>query len=85
MELSRFIAAAALVVSSLTMGVGVASAQPMDPPGPVPTAEPDPSAPVHLPAEKCWRYGRSGGGSPRGGGGMPGYLPQCPVDTAPPD
>jgi|GEM_PF-6935668 len=39
MELSRFIAAAALVVSSLTMG----------------------------------------------GGGMPGYLPKCPVDTAPPD
>jgi hypothetical protein len=65
MNLKRVAAAAAIAagvgMSTLTSGVALVSAAPA--PG--------------IPAEKCWRYGRSGGGSPRGGGGMPGYLPPC--------
>ena len=89
MSLKRVAAAAAIVagvgMSALTSGVGLVDAAPLDPPPPAPTLQPDPGAPPPgIPAEKCWRYGRSGGGSPRGGGGMPGYLPQCPYATPKP-
>jgi hypothetical protein len=80
MNLKRVAAAAAIAagvgMSTLTSGVGFVSAAPADPSPGVPAVQPDPGAPG-IPAEKCWRYGRSGGGSPRGGGGMPGYLPPC--------
>lgn len=89
MSMKQLAAAAAIavgsVISALTSGPGVVAATPFGPPPSAPDFQPDPSAPPSpgIPAEKCWRYGRSGGGSPRGGGGMPGYLPQCPVTTAP--
>jgi hypothetical protein len=86
MNVNRLAAAAAIAagvgMSALTSGVGLANAAPVDPPLPAPTFQQDPGGPPPgIPAEKCWRYGRSGGGSPRGGGGMPGYLPQCPYAT----
>jgi len=93
MNLKNLAAAAAIAagvgMSALTSGVGVVHAAPLAPRPPVPAFEPEPTNPfepepnpaVPIPAEKCWRYGRSGGGTPRGGGGMPGYLPQCPYAT----
>jgi hypothetical protein len=76
--------AAAVGMSALTSGAPV-NAGLVDPLSPASAFHQDPGGPPPgIPAEKCWRYGRSGGGSPRGGGGMPGYLPQCPVGTAPP-
>lgn len=83
----RHMAAAAAIaagvgISTLMSGVGLVNATPLGPLPPAPAFQPDPGVPppgVPIPAEKCWRYGRSGGGSPRGGGGVPGYLPQCPV------
>ena len=88
MNLKQLFAAAAIAagigISALTSGIALVSAAPFDP-SPAPAVHPDPAGPPPgIPAEKCWRYGRSGGGSPRGGGGMPGYLPQCPLKTAPP-
>jgi hypothetical protein len=85
MTAKHFAAAAAIAagvgMSALTSGVGLLNAAPLNPLQPAPAFQPDPPGvpPPGIPAEKCWRYGRSGGGSPRGGGGMPGYLPQCPV------
>src|SRR6202022_968857 len=77
--------AAAIGMSALTSGAAPVNAAPVDPLSPASAFHQDPGGPPPgIPAEKCWRYGRSGGGSPRGGGGMPGYLPQCPVGTAPP-
>jgi hypothetical protein len=78
--------AAGVGMSALTSGAGVVNAAPLAPRPPTGPEtqwrqdpfEPEPSPGVPIPAEKCWRYGRSGGGTPRGGGGMPGYLPQCP-------
>jgi hypothetical protein len=89
MNINRLAAAAAIAVgvgmSALTSGIGHVNATPLDPPPPASTFKQDPGVPPPgIPAEKCWRYGRSGGGSPRGGGGMPGYLPQCPVGKPPP-
>jgi hypothetical protein len=87
MKLKRLFAAAAIAagVSALTSGPGLVNAAPSDPLPSAPSFHQDPGAPPYpgIPAEKCWRYGRSGGGSPRGGGGMPGYLPQCPLGPAP--
>ena len=80
---TAMVIATGIVLSALTSGAGVVNAAPLAPRPPArrPNAqdpfEPEPSPGV-IPAEKCWRYGRSGGGTPRGGGGMPGYLPQCP-------
>jgi hypothetical protein len=77
--------AAGVVLSAMTSGLGAVNATALNPPPSAPAFHQDPGGPPPgIPAEKCWRYGRSGGGSPRGGGGMPGYLPQCPVGTAPP-
>lgn len=89
MNVTRLAAAAAIAagvgISPLTSGVGLFNTAPLDPPLQATTFHQDPGEPPPgIPAEKCWRYGRSGGGSPRGGGGMPGYLPQCPVPAAPP-
>ena len=84
MKLMRLAAAAAIAagigMSAPTSGAGLVNAAPLDPHPPALAFQPDPGGPEPgIPAEKCWRYGRSGGGSPRGGGGMPGYLPQCPA------
>jgi hypothetical protein len=89
MNVNRLAAAAAIAagvgMSALTSGLWLVNAAPLNPPLPAPTFHQDPAGPPPgIPAEKCWRYGRSGGGSPRGGGGMPGYLPQCPVGKPPP-
>jgi hypothetical protein len=89
MEVKRLAAAASIAtgfgIFALTNGVGLVNAAPLDPPPQAQTFHQDPgSPPPGIPAEKCWRYGRSGGGSPRGGGGVPGYLPQCPVPLPPP-
>jgi hypothetical protein len=88
MQVRILIAGAAIVaglgVSGPTSG-SVAAAPPNLPSPSFFQPDPgDPPPPPGIPAEKCWRYGRSGGGSPRGGGGMPGYLPQCPVGGPPP-
>ena len=89
MNLKRLAAAAAIAagvgMSALTSGVWLVNAAPLNPPPAAPAFHTDPAGPPPgIPAEKCWRYGRSGGGSPRGGGGMPGYLPQCPYATPKP-
>jgi hypothetical protein len=89
MNLKRLFAAAAIAagvgMSALTSGVGPVNVAPLDPLPLAAAFHQDPGGPPPgIPAEKCWRYGRSGGGTPRGGGGMPGYLPQCPVGPAPP-
>lgn len=80
MNIKRFAVAAAIAaavgMSALTSGVGLSNAAPSAPA--VPVVQPDPGGPPPgIPAEKCWRYGRSGGGNPRGGGGVPGFLPPC--------
>jgi hypothetical protein len=82
----KLLAAAAVIaagvgIPALTSGAGPLNAAPLGLLRPAPAFQPDPPGvpPPGIPAEKCWRYGRSGGGSPRGGGGMPGYLPQCPA------
>lgn len=86
MNLKRLTAAAAIVagagMSALTSGVGLGYATPLEALSPAPAFEPNPNVPI--PAEKCWKYGRVGAGSPRTGGGIPVYLPQCPVGPAPP-
>jgi hypothetical protein len=70
--------AGGLGMSTLTSGAAVVSAAPSDPPPGVPAVQPDPGGPPPgIPAMKCWPYGRTGGGNPRGGGGMPGFLPPC--------
>jgi hypothetical protein len=93
MNLKNLAAAAAIAAgggkSAQTSGAGVVNAAPLAPRPPTGMEtlwrqdpfEPEPNPNVPIPAEKCWRYGRSGGGTPRGGGGMPGYLPQCPYAT----
>jgi hypothetical protein len=81
MNLNFRAAAAAIVVgaSALTCGVGQSSAAPLDSPPSAPVFHLDPGGPPPgIPAEKCWRYGRVGPGSALNGGGVPGYLPQCP-------
>jgi len=89
MNINHLTAAAAIAAgvgaSTLMCGVGLVNAAPMDPHPLVSAFHQDPGspAPPFIPAEKCWRYGRSGGGSPRGGGGVPGYLPQCPIGKPP--
>jgi hypothetical protein len=88
MNLKHLAAAAAIAagvgMSGLTSGAGLLNAAPLESRQPAPAFQPDPpGVPPGIPAEKCWRYGRSGGGTPRGGGGMPGYLPQCPLGPAP--
>lgn len=89
MHVNRLAAAATIAagvgMSTLTSGVGLVNAAVLDPPPQASMFRQDPvGPPPGIPAEKCWRYGRSGGGSPRGGGGMPGYLPQCPLGKPPP-
>jgi hypothetical protein len=89
MSLKHFTAVAAIAagvgIQTLTSGVGLMNAAPLDPSPAAPAFHTDPvGPPPGIPAEKCWRYGRSGGGTPRGGGGMPGYLPQCPAGKPPP-
>jgi hypothetical protein len=82
----KLVAAAAVIaagvgIPAMTSGTGPLNAAPLGSLRAAPVFQPDPPGvpPPGIPAEKCWRYGRSGGGSPRGGGGMPGYLPQCPA------
>jgi hypothetical protein len=89
MNLKNLAAAAAIAagigMAAQTSGMGLVNAAPLDPLPSAPAFQTDPvGPPPGIPAEKCWRYGRSGGGSPRGGGGMPGYLPQCPAGKPPP-
>ncbi len=83
MNLKRIAAAAAIAVgvgvSALPSGSGLVSAAPLGPPPNCPNCQQDPAGQWGIPAEKCWAYGRSGGGNPRGGGGVPGYLPPCPA------
>jgi hypothetical protein len=86
MNLKRLAAAAAIAVGvgipAVTSATDLVNAAPSDPSPAIPVVQPDPvGPPPGIPAEKCWRYGRSGGGSPRGGGGVPGYLPPCPGHT----
>jgi hypothetical protein len=88
MNLKRLSAAAAIAagvgMAAQTSGITLVNAAPSDPLPSAPAFHQDPGAPPPgIPAEKCWRFGRSGGGTPRGGGGMPGYLPQCPAGPAP--
>ena len=86
MSFKRVAAAAAIAagvgVSTLTSGIGPAKAAP--PPPNCPTCQQDSDGQWGIPAEKCWAYGRVGPGSPLGGGGVPGYLPQCKVSAPPP-
>jgi hypothetical protein len=71
--------AAGVSMSALTSGVGLVNAAPSESPPSAPVFHLDPGgSPPGLPAEKCWRYGRVGPGSALNGGGIPGYLPQCP-------
>ena len=73
MDVRHLIAAAAIAGSTLTFGVGVVSAAPLDPPPPCPTCGGPVAAPTPpLKAMKCWPYGRVGPGSARGGGGGAG-------------
>ncbi len=88
MNIRHLIAAAAVIISTQTFGVGLASAAPLDPPPPCPTCQPGPDGPASQPAPapgikamKCWPYGRVGPGSARGGGGVPVYPPPCPPGT----
>jgi hypothetical protein len=83
---SAAVIAAGVVLSAMTSGLGGVNATALHTPPSAPAFHQDPGGPPPgIPAEKCWRYGRSGGGNPRGGGGMPNYLPPCPVGTpAPP-
>ncbi len=64
-----------------TTATGLLNAAPPGPPPNCPACEQDANGQWGIPAEKCWAYGRVGGGSPRGGGGVPGYLPPCPGST----
>jgi hypothetical protein len=76
--------AAGVVLPAVTSGIALDNATALNPLATGSAFHQDPSGPPPgIPAEKCWRYGRSGGGSPRGGGGMPGYLPQCPAGPPP--
>ena len=82
MNVTRLAAGAAVVagigISELMSGVGLINAAPLAPTTPSPMSQPGPGGPEPgIPAEKCWKYGRSGGGNPRGGGGVPGFLPPC--------
>lgn len=77
MNVRHLLATTAIAVSMLGFGPALAQAAPLDPPPP----DPNPAAPVHKPAMKCWPYGRVGPGSARGGGGVPVYPPPCPPGT----
>jgi hypothetical protein len=89
MNLTRLAAVAAIAagvgISALTIGVGPAWAAPLGPPPNCPTCQQDSDGAWGIPAAKCWAYGRVGPGSPLGGGGVPGYLPQCKVSAPPPN
>jgi hypothetical protein len=87
MNLKRLAAAAAIAAGTLgtTSGVGPASAAPPVPPPNCPTCQQDADGAWGIPAMKCWAYGRVGPGSPLGGGGVPGYLPQCKSAAPPPN
>jgi hypothetical protein len=86
MNLKRLGAAVAIAAAILgpTSGVGLASAAPPVPPPNCPTCQQDSDGAWGIPAAKCWAYGRVGPGSPLGGGGVPGYLPQCKAAAPPP-
>jgi hypothetical protein len=86
MKTKHLLAATAIAVAALSTGVAPVNAAPLDAPPSAPIFKQDPSdpPPPGIPAEKCWKYGRSGGGGPRGGGGQPLYPPQCPQPEAPP-
>ena len=86
MNIIRLIAAAAIAagvgISTLTSGGGLVTGAPLGPPSPAPAFQPDPGGPEEpgIPAEKCWRYGRSGGGNPprrRRDAGIPAAVPLC--------
>ncbi|MDT5163874.1 MAG: hypothetical protein QOC88_768 [Mycobacterium sp.] len=77
MNVRHLLATAAIAAFTLGFGSALAQAAPLDPPPP----DPNPAAPVHKPAMKCWPYGRVGPGSARGGGGVPVYPPPCPPGT----
>jgi hypothetical protein len=83
MHLKQLAAAAALTagigLSGLTIGVGLVNAAPTGPPPNCPTCQQDRDGAWGIPAMKCWAYGRVGPGNPLGGGGVPGYMPQCPA------
>ena len=77
-------AAIATCLLGLTSGVLPANAAPPVPPPNCPTCQQDSDGAWGIPAAKCWAYGRVGPGSPLGGGGVPGYLPQCKTSAPPP-
>jgi hypothetical protein len=80
LKLSAATAAIAVAMSGLTSGVGIVNAAPLDPLPPAPAFQPDPGGPPPapgIPAEKCWRYGRTGAGNGQAGGGIPLYPPPC--------
>ncbi len=83
MNSKRIAAAAAIAVSvsTLTTWIGSANAAPTGPPPNCPSCQQDADGQWGIPAAKCWAYGRVGPGSPLGGGGVPGYLPQCKVSA----
>jgi hypothetical protein len=65
-------------MSGLTSGVGLVNAAPLDPLPPAPGLQTGPGGPAPgIPAEKCWRYGRTGAGNGQAGGGIPLYPPPC--------
>ena len=60
---SAAVIAAGVVLSAMTSGLGVVNATALNPPPSAPAFHQDPGGPPPgIPAEKCWRYGRSGGG-----------------------
>jgi hypothetical protein len=86
MNLKRLAVAAGIAagILGLTSGAGLAEAAPLGPPPDCPTCQQDADGAWGIPAAKCWAYGRVGPGSPLGGGGVPGYLPQCKAAAPPP-
>jgi len=64
-----------VVVSTLTVGLGLANIPPLDPPPPCPTCQPGPAtpggSPPPSPEHTTKRFPCVGPGNPRGGGGQP--------------
>ena len=76
--------AAGVGISGLTSGVAPATAAPFGSAPELPDLSTGFGWRGGIPAAKCWAYGRVGPGSPLGGGGVPGYLPQCKASAPPP-
>jgi hypothetical protein len=77
MDVRHLIAATAIAGSTLTFGVGVVSAAPLDPPPPCPTCQGPAAAPAPpLKAMKCWPYGRGAGVPATLSSGHPALMPR---------